>query len=304
MKLALGTVQFGLDYGISNKQGQVDKAQVADILTQAANLGIDTLDCAGAYGNSEQVIGAQLSSLAHQAKFTIVSKIPALHSQSDNITEHFEQTLTDLQVENIDTLLFHHADNILFHPNRVKIFQQLEALKAQQKVKRIGASLYSPEQLIAISEQYTIDIAQVPLNIFDQRFITNDILTLCQQKHIKLHARSLFLQGLLLIEVNELASYFSPFKDKIDAFTSLADYLGCSRLALALSIVPHGIAPSLKQSADEIIEKVVVGVCSSEQLIEIVTAYQHAKELSISTEELQSLADNRLEFINPSLWKI
>ena len=57
MKLAIGTAQFGLNYGISNTQGQVDKAQVADILSLGASLGIDTLDCAGAYGNSEQILG-------------------------------------------------------------------------------------------------------------------------------------------------------------------------------------------------------------------------------------------------------
>lgn len=304
MKLALGTAQFGLDYGISNKQGQVDKTQVADILAQAASLGIDTIDCAGAYGNSEQIIGELLSSTPHQVKFKIVSKIPALSSAQNDISDYFEQSLTNLQTESIDTLLFHHADNIISHPNRVQIFQQLEALKAQQKVKRIGASLYCPEQLTAISEQYAIDVVQVPLNVFDQRFIANKVLSICQQKQIKLHARSLFLQGLLFLEADELANYFFPFKDKINAFTSLAKHTGCSKLALALSIVSRGLPYSLGKSAEHIIEKIVVGVCSSRQLIEIVQAYHQAKELPITPEELLSLADNRLEFINPSLWKI
>jgi len=223
--------------------------------------------------------------------------------------EYFSQSLTNLQTDTIDTLLVHHADNLLSHPNRETFFQQLQRLKSQQRVKRIGASLYNPAQLIALSEQYAIDVAQVPLNIFDQRFIADNIISLCDKKNVKLHVRSLFLQGLLFIEANKLPRYFSPYQDKLNAFFELAKHLSCSKLTLALAIVAQDLPNYLTSKAlaiktRDVIEKVVVGVCSTEQLTEIVSAYQQAKKLPVSAEELSMLADQRLEFINPSLWAV
>jgi len=317
MKLALGTVQFGLDYGISNKQGQVDKDQVADILKLALSLGIDTLDCAGAYGNSEQVLGELFKGYLFKDKclkrsFNIVSKIPALTHEQRSINEFFSKTLSHLHQERIDTLLFHHADNLLNHPKKHHLFEQLQRLKAQGKVNRIGVSVYSPKQLKEIVSTYPIDLVQAPLNVFDQRFISTDILKTCQKHNVKLHVRSLFLQGLLFIEQGELPYYFSPYKEKLNAFTELAHYLNCSKLTLALAIVAqelpyfkleNKVETKIDNNAEtDIIEKVVVGVCSTKQLSAIVNAYQQAKELPLSRQELLNLADNRIGLINPSIW--
>ena len=322
MKLALGTAQFGLDYGISNNQGQVNKSEVADILKLAIHLGIDTLDCAGAYGNSEEVLGDILKHQPIKQQFNIVSKIPALTDKQSSIGQFFTKSLEHLHRDKIDILLFHHADNLLNHPKKNDLFAQLNSIKFQGKVNRIGVSVYSPEQLKAIALSYPIDVAQVPLNIFDQRFMSAELFNLCQQKNIKLHARSLFLQGLLLIKPEELPAYFKPYQDKFIAVRELAKYLNCSILALALSIAVSDI-PSLaiqsdaninKKSANknkksaiglkksDLIEKIVIGVCTTTQLTEIVTAYQQATELKISIQELVSLADNRVGLLNPNLW--
>jgi len=300
MKLALGTVQFGLDYGISNTQGQVDKNQVADILKLAMSLGIDTLDCAGAYGNSEQILGSLSKERPLKQPFNIVSKIPALTDKQCSISELFELSLKSLQRDKIEALLFHHADNLLYHPKKEKLFQQVQALKTHKMVNRIGVSVYSPEQLKSIALMYPIDLVQVPVNIFDQRFISTEVLELCQHKSIKLHVRSLFLQGLLLTEADELPNYFLPYRDKLNAFSELAQYLNCSKLTLALAIVAQEL-PDYTMKSD-IIEKVIVGVCTAKQLNEVATAYQQAKELPLSVQELANLADNRLGLINPSLW--
>lgn len=312
MKLALGTVQFGLNYGISNQQGQVTPNQVNDILQQAKALGIDTLDCAGAYGNSEKVLG-ELGASEH---FNLISKIPALATDQDSIIPFIEQSLTDLQCDNLHTLLFHQANDLLKHPNKTQFFSQLLTLKAQQKVKNIGVSVYNPEQLIAIADQYSIDIAQVPINVFDQRFLSPKIIQLCHNNKIKLHARSLFLQGLLFIEEAHLNSYFAPYKNKLNAFSELAQHLSCSKLTLALALLAQNSlnyylnsSPNKEEYIEKnihtkVIEKLVVGVCNTQQLIDIVNAYQQAKELTVSPEELTLLADTRLGFINPSLWQV
>lgn len=298
MKLALGTVQFGLDYGISNQQGQVSTPQITEILTYAKQLGINTLDCAGAYGNSEKRLGQ----LCRDNNFKVISKIPALRHDEISIKKYVEQSLADLLRDNIESLLFHHADDLLSHPNKQQFFNQLKQLKTQSIVKTIGVSVYSPEQLSYIIKHYLIDIAQVPINIFDQRFISEQLISLCVSNNIKLHARSLFLQGLIFIDEPYLSPYFAPFKEKLQRFSQLAKYLSCSKLTLALSILAQDLLTNDK--ATKVVEKLVVGVCNKAQLAEIVTAYEQAKTLNISKAELLSLSDTRLELINPSLWKV
>jgi aryl-alcohol dehydrogenase-like predicted oxidoreductase len=301
MKLALGTVQFGLDYGISNQQGQVSQNQVSDILQQAQALGIDTLDCAGAYGNSEKVLGE----LNASESFKLISKIPALTKDQHSITPFVEESLLNLHCSTLDTLLFHQADNLLNHPEKAKLYAQLALLKEQQQVNNIGVSVYSPEQLMPIIHHYPIDTAQVPINVFDQRFISTDIIELCTKKGVKLHARSLFLQGLLFIEHTQLPPYFKQYRDKLNAFDELAKYLSCTKLTLALALLAQDLPETTAHQTDfSVIEKMVVGVCNTEQLTEIVNAYQQAKALSVARHELRLLADTRLDFINPSLWPL
>jgi len=300
MKLALGTVQFGLDYGISNSHGKVCKSQVNDILDKALSLGINTLDCAGAYGDSEQVLGK----LINNVDFNIITKIPKLSDDETSILEYFQQSLQSLNRNKVQTLLFHSAENLINHPYKKTLFQQLIKLKQTGLVNEIGVSVYTPKQLQDIHQQFVIDVAQVPINIFDQRFIEPNFINFCVQKKIKLHARSLFLQGLLLfdgkVDENKLPEYFEPFKNKLNAFSDLAQHLACSKLTLALAIVAqnsHNI-----QHGFHVIEHIVVGVCNSLQLIEIVDAYEQAQKLTINDENLTTLADSRLELINPSLW--
>jgi aryl-alcohol dehydrogenase-like predicted oxidoreductase len=187
------------------------------------------------------------------------------------------------------------------------LFEQLQTIRSHGQVNRIGVSVYNPEQLKNVALNYPIDIAQVPLNIFDQRFISTDVMHFCQKRNIKLHVRSLFLQGLLFLEQDKLDPFFKPYQKKLSAFTKLAKYLGCTKLTLALAIVAQELPisevnQSIKQA--DIVEKIVVGVCSASQLVEIVNAYQKAKELILPIQDLLNLADNRIAFINPSLWEL
>lgn len=293
MRLALGTVQFGLNYGVSNQQGQVSKTQIEEILEQALSLGIDTLDCAAVYGESEQVLGK----LTASSSFNIITKIPPLNHQQDSLLDYFEQSLKNLQQKQVHGLLMHQANDLITHPERDCFFQQLQRLKQQGKVKQIGVSVYSPEQLQQIAQHFPINLAQVPVNVFDQRFLTNETIDLCSQKNIKLHARSLFLQGLVFINEQDLPNYFAPYKAKIAEFSKLAKYLACSKLTLALAIVAQ---ESL--NLNNVFEKLVIGICNCQQLNEVVQAYQQATTLAVTIEELAALEDKRLELINPSLW--
>lgn len=297
MKLALGTVQFGLPYGVSNPDGKVAPEKVEEILSLAKKAGIDTLDCAAAYGESEQVIGA----LPLSQSFKLITKIPKLAPSTQSILPFIESSFKKLKRDSCDGLLFHHADDLMTHPNAKKFIQELQAVKKQGIVNDIGASLYSIEQWQTLNQHETFSLFQVPVNVFDQRFITSSVIKNCQEKKLQFHCRSLFLQGLLLMQEKKWPDYFSPYVAQLTTFHQLATELNCSLLTLALSIL---VQKSLNNQRSDVISRIVVGCCSTQQLMEILTAYEQAQNLPVSQAELSHLACENTALINPSLWQL
>lgn len=290
MKLALGTVQFGLNYGVSNEIGQVGAKEVSSILSAALAYNINTLDCAAAYGTSEQLLGEQQRS----QQFSLVTKITALTHSNNCIAPLLKQSLAKLQRKQVDSVLLHNADDIITHPNRIDVFEQLENLKHQGLTNKIGVSVYSLAQLDYIIKHYDIDIVQLPINCFDQRFLQSNYLEKLASKNIKIHSRSVFLQGLLLMEPISIPRYFLPYQQQLQAFEQLAQNLSCSKITLALAIVAQ----------NPLIERIVVGCCTKAQLDEIVASYQQAKSLDLSQVNLAPFASKEQALINPSLWNI
>lgn len=293
MKLALGTVQFGLNYGVSNAQGQVSVEEVDRILQLASQHNIDTLDCAYAYGNSEQNIGNN----SRSQSFNLVTKIPALRANEDKITTYFDTSLQRLKRDNVDCLLLHDANNIIDHPAKADIREQLLKLKSLGLVKRIGVSVYTPEQVIQAAETFPIDVVQAPMNLLDQRFCQSEISHFFTQHHIKLHTRSAFLQGLLLMNSNMRPAYFCQFNSQLMQVDDLAQRYRTSKLTIALAFL---VQNSLVKSN---LEKIVVGCCSAEQLEQIVDSYYSALDLNISELDWTVFSSTEQALINPSLWK-
>lgn len=292
MKLALGTVQFGIDYGVSNRQGQVTQDEVKKILTLAKNAGINTLDCASAYGNSEQVLGA----LPQSRYFDIVSKIPQLPSTESSLMAFFEKSINHLKRTQIDTLLFHDVNTLLQHPNSEFFCQEINQLKTQKKVKRIGVSVYAPEQIAQSLNKLNIDVVQAPLNIFDQRLNNQSTIQLLKQHKVSLHIRSVFLQGLLLMERDTWPDYFNPHLSFLTNFDDLSSRLNTPKLTLALAFL---VQNSLIKPY---IEKIIVGCCSQKQLEEIIQSYHQALELPLEGINWDQFSCNQQALINPSHW--
>ena len=287
MKLALGTVQFGLNYGISNDQGQVNVDEIKRILALAKASCITTLDTALAYGNSEENIGTS----GFSNHFSVVTKISA--SSHLSVEEQVKLSLSNLQREELDAVLFHDVAPLLNKPGE-NHFRQLEALKDNGIMKRIGVSVYTPAQLSVLSDMHNLDIVQAPLNWLDQRFIQPDITNLLIKKNIKLHVRSIFLQGLLLQPKIQKRAYFSQFTHIFSKYNAIIEELECDFLTFALAIVAQK-APH--------IESAVIGCCSKKQLTQLIQCYTDAKNLKLPSDGiLNSLATSELALINPSLW--
>lgn len=236
MKLGIGTVQFGCDYGISNKNGQTKLADIEKILQFALEHNIDVIDTAQAYGTSESVLGN-----FDLSKFKVVTKVLENGSLYDSLEK--------LKLDKVYALLLHHEG--LINDNSWKVLQKY---KSENLVKKIGISVYSPKVLNNIIDNYNIDIVQIPFNILDQRF--TDILPKLKEKNIEVHSRSTFLQGLLLMDTKDINPYFNEI-------VGLLKRLPTDKLHTAIQFVKN----------NKYIDKMIVGTTNVKEFQEIYDNY-------------------------------
>jgi len=255
-KIALGTVQFGIDYGISSIDGQVQPKEVEAILNYAYVKGINLLDTAPAYGDSEQVLGK-----INVNNFKIITK-----------TRHFDNSeITSNDLELLDQDFSRSLDN----------------LKQEKKIEKIGVSIYDHNQLQAILENFDIDLVQLPFNILDRRLIDNGMLSILKNKGIEVHARSVFLQGLLLMSEQNKPDKFQRWRV---LWKLWHEWLNDNQITALEATIRHAVSTSE-------ISKVLVGVDTSDQLKGIITASSGALP-DIPPE----MFTNDVDLLNPSNW--
>lgn len=292
MNLGLGTVQFGVDYGISNKGGQTPPDEVKEILSLAEKAGLSIIDTAAQYGNSEEVLGRCLS---ENHPFRIVTKTPAFKSPSltgDDgafLKETFYLSLQKLKQSAVYGLLIHNAKDLLSTHGNV-LWRAMQELRDAALVEKIGVSVYSPEQLDAVLQSYCIDLVQVPVNLLDQRMIQRGHLRKLKDLGIEIHSRSAFLQGLLLMDPTTLSRYFSPARHRLIEYHQLLKDRGIKPSQAALDFV-CGIIE---------IDAVIVGVNDARQLKELCASIGIG-ELNFNIN-FTSFAIDDEKLINPSFW--
>lgn len=244
-KLALGTVQFGLNYGVANTDGRVNLEEASSIVSRARLAGIDTLDTAIAYGESESVLGEiGLHAL------NVVTKLSAVPDDCRNIAHwvktQIDQSLQRLKIKQVHGVLLHRPGQLhdSFGP---ELYAALHSLKAEGLVKKIGISVYGPGELNALVKRYAFDIVQAPLNILDRSFVESGWAESLKQQNIEVHTRSAFLQGLLLMPKDRRPAKFSPWVDiwtewdRWLAAESLTPLQACLRYATGLDCIDQVI---------------------------------------------------------------
>lgn len=209
--IILGTAQFGLDYGISNYKGEVSIEEIEKILNLAKSEEIKYIDTAVVYGNSETKLG-----LIGIKEFKVITKIPKIeNNKKKNIKQHIlsllEQSIKRLKISKIYCLLIHDTKSIIDH-NQCDVIEALEDLRDMGIIENYGFSIYDEYELEFILKRYNPNIIQVPANIFDQRFLSVKLLDRINKKGIILYARSIFLQGLLLMNDIERPKFFEEWK--------------------------------------------------------------------------------------------
>jgi aryl-alcohol dehydrogenase-like predicted oxidoreductase len=190
-KLGLGTVQFGQAYGVSNQRGQVPAAEAAAILARAAKTGIGLLDTAANYGEAETVLAA-----LDTAPFRIVTKTVGLSHGLDEVIARARQSARTL---NADTLLVHAAGDLKGTDGEI-YWNALMNLKDAGVFRRIGISTYVADDPAALAKRFKPDVMQLPFSLLDQRLLADGTLARLADMNVEIHARSLFLQGLLFLD--------------------------------------------------------------------------------------------------------
>jgi aryl-alcohol dehydrogenase-like predicted oxidoreductase len=291
-KLGIGTVQFGLDYGVSNQQGKTPQKEAFKILEYAAEHNIQTLDTAHLYGDSETVIG---ENLPHGKGFEIVTKTIPIRKDCitsadiEMVRSGIEESIRRLKQPSLYGLMLHHADDLKAE-NAGFLYALLQEYKNRNSTTKIGASIYDSEQADFILDRFDIDLVQVPMNVFDQRLIESKMLAKLKQKNIEIHVRSAFLQGLIFMNPEELPSKLSAMRSKLESLQETCKKRGvtCAEFALAF----------LMQQED--VDKVICGVNSLDQLKQLV---ESVADLPLIEQELfPSFAIHDTSLINPANW--
>lgn len=291
MKLGLGTVQFGLHYGISNPQGKTPESEVRRMLRIASAAGIRVLDTARSYGDAEAILGRCAGT---GREFRIITKIAPVQRRVNAglghakqlVQQDFRRSLAELGVTRVYGLLVHDADD-LAGPNADEIWDSMQALQDSGHAERVGASAYRPEQLERLPARFRFGLVQVPVNIFDRRWIENGILDSIRASGAYVHARSVFLQGLLLMDPEHIPASMAHVKPLLTETRRRLRGSGLSPLQAALRFV-------LDQDA---VDLAIVGATDAVQLKEIVEA---ASTPSPRLVELPSCNDERV--VDPSKW--
>lgn len=289
MKLSLGTVQFGLNYGVTNHSGMTPAEDVKKILEYAKENNITHLDTAPSYGNSEKVIGSYINN-----DFIINTKTPHFTSceireqDIDELERTFFQSLKNLNQTYVEGIYVHNI-NDMRKKNAEKLFQKIASLKNQGFVRKIGFSIYENEDLDFLWQYYDFDLVQIPINLFDQRFLENNYLEKLKDRQVEIHARSIFLQGILLSQIADLPTHL---RNLTPAFIKYEIFLNDNRLS-KLDAAIHFIK-NIKE-----IDYMIIGVNNVQQLIEILESY--SKNL-IFEEDLHFLSVNDPDFIDPRRW--
>ena len=200
-RLSLGTVQFGLPYGVANTSGQVDEATVHTILRLAEDSGVYALDTASAYGSSESVIGS-----FGGETWRITTKLAALPDDCDDLGAWVESELRGsverLRTRSVDTVLLHHPDDLL-GTHGDELHEALMNCRKQGLFRAHGISLYRAGDLERFVGRFHIDAVQLPFNILDREFVTGGYARALRKAGIEVQVRSIFLQGLLLLSLDE-----------------------------------------------------------------------------------------------------
>jgi aryl-alcohol dehydrogenase-like predicted oxidoreductase len=291
-ELCLGTAQFGLPYGITNTTGQVSENEVRRILELANENGIEFLDTAQTYGDAEAVLGR---TMPVGFSFRLISKLAAQNKpcftadDRPGWEEVFQQSCARLKQPCLDALLLHRASDLL-KPGGNHLRQWLLSLRDRGLVRRLGVSIYSANDLVGVAPD-VLDLVQLPLSLYEQRLLHDGTIAQLRAQGCAVHARSIYLQGLLLTPASAWPAWVSSESRLHQAnLERLAAKRGCGLIHFALDFA----------RAQNDIEAVVLGLSSKTELLEMLQVWSGCPILDANDMNGWCLQDP--DILDPRRW--
>jgi len=286
-QIALGTAQFGMNYGIANKYGQVNDESRKIMLDMCLYHNINMLDTAINYGESESVLGTH-----DLNKFDVITKLPPLPEGISEITNwvrtELNASLKRLNIARVNGFLMHRPSDLLGKHGK-EILSALCEAKDNGLISKIGVSIYDPDELNALMEIHAFDIVQAPFNIIDRKLVNSGWLDCLYTSGVEVHTRSTFLQGLLLMPLIEQQRLF---RDWENLWKSWHEWLQTND-AQALHMC---LAWSLSHKK---ISRVIVGADTPGHLESIITS-----SINNSADNWPPFECSDEGLVNPSKWGI
>lgn len=292
-KLSLGTVQFGIDYGIANVNGKPTQTDVNNILQYLFSQGINSFDTAKGYGNSEEVIGKYFETVPMNEGY-VISKIDSkeLKLQEVDFINSIKVSISKLKIEGLFGLLMHNST--IMNDWNNDFGNKISLLKQKGLIKYFGVSIYSNEEFEQALDNNDIDIIQIPYNLFDQRAYQFEWFKKAKQANKLIFIRSIYLQGLLLMNIEQIPEKLSSAKQYLEILDSMAKKLKMTKNELSLSFVNSTAKDSI----------LLFGCETVSQAKENLEIFDNIKELDINTikEINHKFKDIDETIYNPTKW--
>ena len=283
-KICIGSANFGLNYGYKKKR--LSKKDAKKIINYSYKMGINYIDTAINYGDTHKILGE-----FNLKKFNVITKLPTPPKNIKSIKKwcisNVMQAKKTLRIKCIYGLLIHDTKILQNTNNANEIFEALNFLKSKKIIHKVGLSIYDPKELDNYFDKYNFKIIQFPFSIFDRRILNSGWLKRLSKKKIELHARSIFLQGLLLIESKKIPK---KFKKWIKYFTKLDLFVKKKNISKKIACV------SFVRKFSKI-DKFVIGVNDINQIKDNLALFID-KAVKIPTH----LEVKSQKLINPKMW--
>lgn len=295
MELCLGTVQFGMKYGINNTLGKPALQQSFEMLDIALDSGIKFIDTARAYGDAEQILGKYFKLNPHRKNVSVISKLAPniIDPDEKDVYGKIEKACLDslerIGIEQLDGYLLHTPEYIYDK----EIVQSLVKLKEKGYVKNIGVSIYGISEGTAAIESGVVDYIQLPYSVLDQRGIKTGFISDAKKAGIKIFTRSAFLQGLFFMQRERIPDNLKKVNPYLDIINRISDKYNVSLAEMLINFVSY----------EKNIDYLVFGVDTKEQLLEDINIFSNSKiPAGLISELKESINDIDEGIIFPSLW--
>ncbi|MCS6808540.1 MAG: aldo/keto reductase [Bacteroidota bacterium] len=288
-KLVLGTVQLGMPYGINNMSGQPSSQEAQQILQYAYDHGIRTLDTADAYGTAIQEIGTFHAS--SQCQFRVITKFHA--DATTDITQKLRETLDALHIPAVYCYQFHCFHDICAFPH---VHNALRELQHSGYIHRVGVSVYTNDEILSAARMPMIDVIQFPFNLLDNMQLRGDVMRIAKSEGKELHARSIFLQGLLFKPIETFPKSLAPLIPYVQHLHRLRESSRFATKPTALqSLALHYVM------YNPLIDAVLFGVETLSQLVDILHFLQEPPDIGL-LQEVDNIIVQEASLLNPSSW--